>query len=207
MSASSAPVPSLRERTKAKRRELIRRTAMRLFAEHGYDGTTIVEIADAAEVAPRTVSMYFPSKADIALSVSNEVAAQLTATLETEPDADFVDAIDQWLTGEISALDAELLSLNTAMFEANPALRALSSSHLSDAARLGGASLVATVGLPADDPMVAIVGGAIGGAIVEYLNDLARASGSPEFHRCFVRYLRALIDAASTGTRPGGRAW
>jgi len=29
-----------------------------LFAERGYDSTTIADIAEAAEVAPRTVAMY-----------------------------------------------------------------------------------------------------------------------------------------------------
>ena len=58
----------LRERSKARRRAAIIRAAYELFAERGYDATTVADIAEAAEVAPRTVAMYFPAKQDIALS-------------------------------------------------------------------------------------------------------------------------------------------
>ncbi|HWG64326.1 MAG TPA: helix-turn-helix domain-containing protein [Streptosporangiaceae bacterium] len=65
----------LRERSKARRRTAIIRAVYRLFAERGYDATTI---ADAAEVALCTVAMYFPSKQDIALSRFSESADTLT---------------------------------------------------------------------------------------------------------------------------------
>lgn len=45
---------SLRERKKAKTREAIQREALRLFSEHGYDETTIEQIAAAADLAVRT---------------------------------------------------------------------------------------------------------------------------------------------------------
>ncbi|MYR59761.1 TetR family transcriptional regulator, partial [Streptomyces sp. SID625] len=66
---------------------------MRLFAEQGYDGTTIADIAEAADVAPRTVSLYFPSKHDIALSVPDEVAARLTTVFKDRPDSGFLDVV------------------------------------------------------------------------------------------------------------------
>ena len=57
------------------------RAAMELFAERGYDATTVADIAAAADVAPRTVAMYFPSKQDIAMSRFSEVVGQLTGAL------------------------------------------------------------------------------------------------------------------------------
>jgi AcrR family transcriptional regulator len=49
-------------------REAIRRNALRLFFERGFDETTIGDIASAAEVSPMTIFRYFPTKEDIVLT-------------------------------------------------------------------------------------------------------------------------------------------
>lgn len=57
--------PGLRERKKQRTREAIATVALTLFAERGYQQTTVAEIAEAAEVSKGTLFAYFPSKEEI----------------------------------------------------------------------------------------------------------------------------------------------
>lgn len=59
----------LRERKKQATRRAIARAALRLAQEHGPDAVTIDAIAQAADVAPRTVFNHFATKDDAILNV------------------------------------------------------------------------------------------------------------------------------------------
>jgi AcrR family transcriptional regulator len=63
----------LRERKKRATRTLIADTAMRLFAERGFDQTTVAEVAEAAGVSVKTVFNYFPAKEDLFFDKDEEV--------------------------------------------------------------------------------------------------------------------------------------
>jgi AcrR family transcriptional regulator len=63
----------LRERKKRATRALIADTAMRLFAEGGFDQTTVADVAEAANVSVKTVFNYFPAKEDLFFDKDEEV--------------------------------------------------------------------------------------------------------------------------------------
>lgn len=56
---------SRRERKKQQTRQLLITTAFRLFAEQGYQRTTIAQIAAEADVAKKTFFNHFPTKEDL----------------------------------------------------------------------------------------------------------------------------------------------
>src|ERR1700761_2595691 len=107
----------LRERGKARRQEAIVRAAYRLFADRGYDATTVADIAAAAEVAPRTVAMYFPSKQDIALSRFSQAADELPAApRDRAPGETATQVVVGWLRADERPADREIKQLSKQMF-------------------------------------------------------------------------------------------
>ncbi len=93
----------LRERKKQQTRETIARVALELFAERGYEHTTLAEIADAADVSKRTIFAYFESKEDILFCDEPMFYEQLKEKLEQRPPgATTVDALRDFLSSVVS---------------------------------------------------------------------------------------------------------
>jgi AcrR family transcriptional regulator len=88
----------LRERKREQTRRTIARVALELFDLHGFHETTIPQIAEAADVSPRTVSAYFPHKEGLAFADSEEEFQSLDQRLRERPRAEStVDALQRWI--------------------------------------------------------------------------------------------------------------
>ena len=59
---SALPTPGLRERKKARLRQQIIDTAIRLFRKQGYENTRVDDIVNILEISQPTFFRYFPSK-------------------------------------------------------------------------------------------------------------------------------------------------
>jgi len=105
----SATEPGLRERKKARTRRAIVRATLELTLEQGFAAATIPQIAERADVAPRTVSLYFPHKEEIVFAGADAALDRLVARLSDGP-GDLVDRLRAWLTDEASQSDHDDLA-------------------------------------------------------------------------------------------------
>ena len=77
--------PTLRERTRRAVHAEITATAMRLFAENGFEATTVDQIAREAGISRRSFFHYFGSKEDLVLGDTVALGEKVRAALEARP--------------------------------------------------------------------------------------------------------------------------
>lgn len=119
--------PPLRERKHAATRDHIHRVALGLFLARGFSRVSVEEIADAANVAPRTFFRYFPVKEDAALALNDDMMRVLREALL---------AVDQALPPLVQVRDALAESLNFMHATSAPGLAELLAREPAIAARL-----------------------------------------------------------------------
>ena len=126
---TSSPKFGLRERKKQQTRATIERVALGLFADRGYDATTLAKIADAADVSPRTIFSYYESKEDILFCAEGAFLDQLKERLEQRPPGTTtVDAIRDFIAS-IAPPDEQAL-LRKRIIANSPALQMKIRAHL-----------------------------------------------------------------------------
>lgn len=76
--------PGLRERKKARLRQQIIETAVRLFRKHGYESTRVEDIVQVLEISQPTFFRYFPSKDAVLREVGRRGFACQAERLESE---------------------------------------------------------------------------------------------------------------------------
>jgi AcrR family transcriptional regulator len=101
-------VSGLRERKKQRTREQIVEAAYTLFAERGFQATTVADIAAAADIAPRTFFAYFPSKEDVVFHDFDGLFESLEEAIQSRPeDEATIDALRRWLDRNLPVKNEE----------------------------------------------------------------------------------------------------
>jgi AcrR family transcriptional regulator len=128
--------PGLRERKKQRTRQAIATAALRLFAERGYEETTIADIAAAADVSPRTFFSYFPSKDDVVFAEIDDRLAEVAERLRRTPRETPMETIRRSIVDVLEAVAAEhpdYGGVQVALVLERPGLRARAMQRLMDA--------------------------------------------------------------------------
>jgi AcrR family transcriptional regulator len=132
VTATVTEAVGLRERKKARTREALGDAALELFARHGFDGTTVEEIAEACDVSPRTFFRYFPTKEDVLFGDSEQRCAALIAVLHAQP-PELSPLAALHAAMRAMALDycneRELLAKRSKVVQGSPNLRAYKLQH------------------------------------------------------------------------------
>lgn len=82
----SEPRPvTMRERTRRIAQTELTAVAQDLFLEHGYEGTTVDQIAAAAGMSKRTFFRYFPSKDDLVIGKYDLFGDRMAEALDQRP--------------------------------------------------------------------------------------------------------------------------
>jgi AcrR family transcriptional regulator len=165
----------LRERKKARTREAIVSAAFELFEERGFEGTTIADIADKAEIAPRTFFSYFPSKDDVVFHDFEENFAQVGDLLrEREPGTNAFDALRAGIEEGMGPPDPSHLAekqCRMRLIRESESLAAHDQFLRSKFATLIADAVADDLGVPADDVRPRIVAASMAAAI-EILQEL-----------------------------------
>ena len=117
MKSSSHSTPSLveprltaRGRQALARREHILETALKLFARHGFDGTSTKQIAQAAGVAEGLIFHYFPTKDDLLnaiLETKHSFIRDLRTLLKEAEDKPVAEVLHGLASGWLDTLRRE----------------------------------------------------------------------------------------------------
>ena len=99
-----------RESKRRETRDALFASAVKLFAERGYQATTVADIAAGAGVAARTFFGYFPTKEAVLFLPVDELAANLEEVLATGPD-DALTTLRTWAHAHSAWFDADFREL------------------------------------------------------------------------------------------------
>lgn len=109
----------------------LRRIGLRMFAEHGFENTTVAQIASEAGVTERTYFRYYSSKAALLWSLFESQKRALQSELDAAPDE--LPMMDALRNAVVAALETPAMGdperRTLAQLSSDPALAALVSEY------------------------------------------------------------------------------
>ena len=187
----------LRERKRTRTRLMIQSEALRLFAEKGYDETTIEEIAFAAAISPRTFFRYFPTKEDVVLWDEYDPLAPdlLAARPDDEPPAQTLVAIMREALAGLQRRDPEGLLVKVRLLTSVPELRARLMEQQATGAQWLAAQQAQRRGQAVDEIALRVVATALGGAAMVALDLWQTEDGKTDLVGLVDRAIGALAES------------
>ncbi|MGE2833169.1 TetR family transcriptional regulator [Mycobacterium sp. SMC-4] len=173
---ADAPVPDgmgLRERKKRRTREAVRSAAFRLFERNGYPNTTVEQIAEAADVSPRTFFRYFPNKAALLIPdhmMDPIIDVFVDAPAHLPPIAAYRHALEQVFSGIAGREWIEEMGRQRLLYTLPEAAGALYNEYI-HVIELITDALARRLDLPATDPRLRITAGAMTGVLMSALHN------------------------------------
>jgi AcrR family transcriptional regulator len=156
--AVMSPPSGLRERKKQRTRETIARAAHELFVERGYQATTLPDIAQAADVATRTIFAYFPSKDDILFSEISAMKEALERALsERLVGRDALEIVRTFIVSTQLEGTSPLLEKIHQLIKTDPTLRNQLRARITQMEDIIAPAIAADLGTRADDPGTQLV--------------------------------------------------
>jgi len=199
----------LRERKKLRTREAIIDAALDLFGEKGYDATTVEDIADAADVSPRTFFRYFESK--LALIMARTTAKHDgigPAIVARPPEESVVEAVRQVMSHELrEQMSDPLVMRELQVMLTTPSLRNLARDHFEDEEAGMVAAIAERLGLPPDDLSAHVITGMVSSALWTTVNQwTAAGTDIDDLLPMIDRALDLVADGVDAATASAARA-
>jgi AcrR family transcriptional regulator len=161
----------LRERKKLKTKAAIRKEAMRLFLDKGFDATTIEEIAAGVEISPSTFFNYFPNKEDVVFE--DELDPLILAAFDAQPEGtNPIRAIRNAMLTVFRALTPEqdrVMRERMALMTSTPSLRSAMLSQFADMVNQIAALVASRAGGSPSDFAIRNFAGALLGVMMSAL--------------------------------------
>jgi AcrR family transcriptional regulator len=191
----------LRARKKEHARTTIQKEALRLFLEHGYEQTTVEQIAEAANVSAATVYRYYKSKEDLVVTDDYDPIF-VQGLMERPADEPLIDSVRALMRGMLKYFerDRDLLRARHQLMHASPALQAATAQEQERSVQLFAALIARHVRRSGDDLDVRIACGALTGALHEAFS-LWFEQGNPGGEKRLREVLDHTIDRVESALR------